>query len=230
MTVNKMAVTKDNLTQIIWEIPHNQKMIVVEELPSLKKKLFYTFFKRLFDITVSFLALVVLLIPMAIITLIIALDSPGNPIYVQLRLGLNQKPFLIFKFRTMRVDAETDGLRWAEDNDPRVTKIGRFLRHTRLDELPQLVNIFLGQMSFVGPRPERPEFYDLFDTYISGYRQRMLVKPGLTGLAQVNGGYDLLPEEKIIFDIDYIKNRSILLDLKCFFKTVRVVLTGKGTR
>ena len=99
-----------------------------------------------------------------------------------------------------------------------------------MDELPQLFNILLGDMSFVGPRPERPEFYDVFDTYIDGFRQRTLVKPGLTGYAQVNGGYSLKPEEKIIYDVEYIKNRSIGMDLQCIFKTVHVVLSHEGAK
>ena len=190
----------------------------------------YRFLKRLFDLVVSFLALVILAIPMVFIALVIVLDSPGNPIYSQVRLGLGQKPFMLYKFRTMNVDAEAGGVRWAEDWDPRVTKVGRFLRNTRMDELPQLMNILLGQMSFVGPRPERPEFYEIFDTYIDGFRQRMLVKPGLTGLAQVNGGYDLKPEEKIVYDMQYIRARSLWLDLKCILKTVRLVFTHDGAR
>lgn len=205
-------------------------MIYVERLPGLKEKPVYSILKRLFDLVVSFLALVILLIPMGVAALIIVLDSPGNPIYSQQRLGQNQKPFMLYKFRSMHVDAEAGGMRWAEDDDPRVTKIGRFLRRTRMDELPQLVNILLGQMSVVGPRPERPEFYDIFDTYIDGFRQRMLVKPGLTGLAQVNGGYELMPEEKILYDLEYIKNRSVWLDLKCVFRTVALLFTHEGAR
>ena len=104
------------------------------------------------------------------------------------------------------------------------------LRNTRLDELPQLINILLGQMSLVGPRPERPEFYEFFDTYIDGYRQRMKVLPGLTGYAQVMGGYDLQPEEKIIYDIEYIENQSLRMDLLCLLKTVGVVFSGKGAK
>jgi lipopolysaccharide/colanic/teichoic acid biosynthesis glycosyltransferase len=115
----------------------------------------------------------------------------------------------------MRIGAENGGMQWASDDDPRVTKVGKWLRNTHLDELPQIVNIILGQMSIVGPRPERPEFYDFFDTYIVGFRQRTLVVPGLTGYAQVNGGYDLKPEEKIIYDIEYIRNRSLKMDMLC---------------
>ena len=222
-----MAISLDN-KRVIWKTPEDHKKIYVEDLTDLEQKPIYEIVKRIFDILVSFLALVVLLVPMAIISILIVVDSPGNPIYSQVRLGKGEKPFTLYKFRSMRRNAEADGLRWAEDGDPRVTKIGRVLRCTRIDELPQLWNILVGDMSFVGPRPERPEFYEIFDTYIYGFRQRMLVKPGLTGLAQVNGGYDLMPEEKIIYDLDYIKARSIWVDLKCILCTVGVVFSRLG--
>lgn len=225
-----MVMVTDKEKQIHWDIPLDNEMIVVERLESVKSKPVYDMVKRLFDIVVSFIAIVVSLIPMIIIAIAISADSPGNPIYSQVRLGKNEKPFTLYKFRSMRNDAEDGGMRWAVDNDPRITRIGQILRKSRLDELPQFINIFLGQMSFVGPRPERPEFYDIFDTYIDGFRQRMLVKPGLTGLAQVNGGYDLLPEEKIIYDLEYIRNRSFLMDLKCIWKTIAVVFFKRGAR
>lgn len=225
-----MATVLENGTRVLWEIPSGQEMIYVEKVSKLERKPVYDLIKRSFDIVVSLVALVVLLIPMALIALLIVFDSKGNPIYAQLRLGKDEEPFTLFKFRSMRIDAEANGLQWAEDGDPRVTKLGRVLRRSRLDELPQLINILLGQMSFVGPRPERPEFYEVFDRYITGFRQRMLVKPGLTGLAQVSGGYDLLPEEKIVFDLKYIQNRTIWMDLKCLFKTLGVVLFNRGVR
>lgn len=223
-----MTTVLDNGISVIWDLPQDQETIYVDELPPIEPKFVYGFFKRLFDVFFSFLAMVVLLIPMAVIALAIVLDSPGKPIYAQTRLGLKQKPFQIYKFRSMYQGAEEDGLRWAEDQDDRVTNVGAFLRKTRLDELPQLWNILIGDMSFVGPRPERPEFYEIFDTYIVGFRQRMLVKPGLTGLAQVNGGYELKPEEKIVYDLQYIKSRSIGLDLRCIFRTFAVVLFHRG--
>lgn len=225
-----MATVLDNGISVVWDLPQDQETIYVDELPPLEPKPVYGFIKRLFDIFFSFLALAVLLIPMAVIALMIVLDSPGNPIYAQVRLGLNQKPFKIYKFRSMHQDAEEDGLRWAEKQDVRVTKVGAFLRKTRLDELPQLWNILIGDMSFVGPRPERPEFYEIFDTYIVGFRQRMIVKPGLTGLAQVNGGYDLKPEEKIVYDLKYICERSFQVDALCFFKTFSVIFCVRGAR
>ena len=134
------------------------------------------------------------------------------------------------KFRSMGINAEENGPQWADKDDDRCTKVGRVLRKFRLDELPQVWNILKGDMSCVGPRPERPCFYEEFETYIHGFRNRLAVKPGLTGLAQVNGGYDLLPEEKIVLDMEYIANRSLLLDLKCLLKTVGLVFTHHGAR
>jgi lipopolysaccharide/colanic/teichoic acid biosynthesis glycosyltransferase len=186
--------------------------------------------KRLFDILVAFCALAVLYIPMVIIALVIRLDSAGPALFMQERLGKNGKPFIMIKFRSMRVDAEVNGPQWADKNDCRCTKVGRFLRKSRLDELPQLVNILCGEMSFVGPRPERACFYDEFEKYIPHFHQRLLVQPGLTGLAQVNGGYELKPEEKIVFDLEYIANRSVKMDLKCIWQTVLVVFSHDGAR
>lgn len=208
----------------------DRKQYQTEKIGNLPHKPVYENTKRFFDLTLAIALMVVMFVPMLIIAILICLDSNGNAIYKQTRLGKGEKPFTIYKFRTMYQDAEKNGIRWAEHNDQRCTRLGRLLRHSHLDELPQLVNIIAGQMSFVGPRPERPEFYDIFDTYIDGFRQRTLVEPGLTGLAQVNGGYELLPEEKIVFDLEYIKNRSIKMDVRCILKTFSVVFCGKGVR
>lgn len=190
----------------------------------------YLFFKRVVDITLSLLAVVGLLIPMIVIGILVRLDSEGPALFKQERLGKGGKPFVIYKFRSMHLDAEVNGPQWAEADDQRCTKLGRVLRRTRLDELPQLLNILKGEMSIVGPRPERAYFYDKFETYIPGFRNRLLVMPGLTGLAQVNGGYELLPEEKLAYDMEYIGKRSLLLDLQCILKTVRLVFTHEGAR
>ena len=207
----------------------NKVRYIAEKVERPDRKLYF-FAKRSADIVCALLAMILLLAPMLVIALIIRADSPGSPIFRQVRLGLDQKPFVLYKFRSMRMDAERDGAQWAANDDPRVTRIGRFLRKTRIDELPQLVNILKGDMSIVGPRPERPEFYDVFDTYITGFRQRMFVKPGLTGLAQINGGYSLLPEEKIVYDLDYIKHLSLRTDAGLILKTVLVVLHGDEDR
>lgn len=204
--------------------------IVIEGVSEVEDKPFYCAVKRAFDFCASLFALIILLIPMGIISILIRLDSPGPAIYKQERLGLKGKPFTIYKFRSMVEDAEADGARWAAANDSRITKFGNFLRKARLDELPQLFNILKGDMSIVGPRPEREVFYNEFDKYIVGFRHRLEIKPGLTGLAQIEGGYSLLPEEKIVYDIEYIKKRNFFLDIKLIFATIKIVFTHKGAR
>ena len=198
--------------------------------PVLQPRRLYLISKRVFDLVFSFLGLLILALPMTMIALIIVLDSPGAPIFKQERLGLHGKPFMIYKFRSMRLDAEENGPQWADEQDPRCTHFGQILRRTRLDELPQFYNILRGDMSFVGPRPERAYFYGEFEKYIPGFSNRLMVVPGLTGHAQVNGGYSLKPEEKIIYDMEYIEKRSIWMDLACIGKTIRVVLCGAGAR
>ncbi|MGN0544194.1 MAG: sugar transferase [Acutalibacteraceae bacterium] len=190
----------------------------------------YLFFKRMFDIVLSFVLGVLLLVPMLIIAVWIKLDSDGPVLFRQERLGKGGEPFIIYKFRSMRTDAEKDGPRWAEVDDERVTRAGHFLRRTRLDELPQIWNVFIGNMSIVGPRPEREFFYSLFEQYVPGFRNRLIVKPGVTGLAQVNGGYELDPASKLKFDMEYIERRSASLDIMCMLKTVKVVFTQEGAR
>lgn len=198
--------------------------------PVLQPKRLYLISKRVFDLAFSFLGLLILALPMTMIALIIVLDSPGAPIFKQERLGLHGKPFMIYKFRSMRLNAEENGPQWADEQDPRCTRFGQFLRRTRLDELPQLWNILRGDMSFVGPRPERAYFYRKFEEHIPGFSNRLMVTPGLTGHAQVNGGYSLKPEEKIVYDMEYIEKRSVRMDLKCIIKTICVVLCGDGAR
>ena len=190
----------------------------------------YLIVKRVFDIVVSVIAGALLLIPMVIIAALICIDSKGPALFCQERLGENGKPFTMYKFRSMHMDAEIDGPQWASKDDGRCTKLGKILRSSRLDELPQLLNILKGEMSLVGPRPERAYFYDEFEKYIPNFRDRLLVRPGLTGYAQVNGGYDLLPEEKIVYDMEYIAERSIKMDMMCILKTIAVVFSRDGAR
>ena len=202
------------------------------EVPDIKpkRKPVYSFIKRVFDIVTSVLALAICFVPGIIVAIIIKCDSVGPVIYQQERLGKNGKSFMLYKFRSMYIDAENEGAKWAAENDTRCTRIGKFLRKSRIDEIPQFINIIKGDMSFVGPRPERPFFYGVFEETIHGFSHRLNVTPGLTGLAQVNGGYDLLPEEKIVFDMQYIQNRSLWLDLKCILKTFLVLFNHKGAR
>ena len=169
--------------------------------------------------------------PLLIITaILIKLESKGSCFYNQIRVGKDGRLFRIYKLRSMYIDAEMGGPQWARENDPRVTKIGRYIRKTRIDEIPQLINIIKGDMSIVGPRPERPCFIDKFNKEIPEYNLRLTVRPGLTGWAQVNGGYELSPWEKLEKDLYYINNQSIWLDIKIVLKTIKVVFSGHGAR
>lgn len=186
--------------------------------------------KYILDVIFALLGLIILAPVILIFSLLIILESPGSPFYLQERLGINGSKFNVIKLRSMRNDAEKNGAKWAEKNDPRITKIGLFIRKTRIDELPQLFNILKGEMSLVGPRPERPMFTEKFEREIPGFKKRLEVKPGLTGWAQVNGGYEITPREKLRLDIYYINNSSLLLDFKIILKTIKVVCTGDGAR
>lgn len=177
------------------------------------------------------LLLLIIAVPICILACIaIYVELRVNPIYTQKRVGLNGRVFKIYKLRSMYIDAEKDGPKWASENDERITKVGRIIRKTRIDELPQLVNILKRDMSFIGPRPERPEFIKEFIKYIPDFNDRLLVKPGITGWAQVNGGYSLTPKEKLEFDKYYIKNRGFKLDLLVLIKTIIVIFTRHGAR
>ncbi len=190
----------------------------------------YPLVKRGFEIIFS-LALLFFTLPV-LVTLAIAikLESKGPVFYRQERVGYMGKPFYVIKLRSMYVDAEKNGPQWATKNDPRVTRVGRFIRKTRIDELPQLINILKGEMSLIGPRPERAVFTEKFAKQIPGFKQRLTAKPGLTGWAQVNGGYDVTPEQKFEMDMYYIKKQSFWLDLRILYRTVWVVLSGSGAR
>lgn len=188
------------------------------------RRTIFDLFKRLADfILVIILGIITLPIGLGI-ALLIKFTSPGPIIYKQKRVGKNEKEFILYKFRTMRVDAEKNGAQWAIKNDSRVTSIGRFFRRTHLDELPQFFNIFKGDLSFVGPRPERPEFVSQLKEKIPYYEIRHLVKPGFTGWAQINYRYGASIEdayEKLQYDLYYLKNRSLILDLLIILKTLK---------
>ncbi len=188
-------------------------------------------FKRVSDF-LSGCLLMVMASPFMLLTFILVkLDSPGPAIYKQVRTGENNRAFTIYKFRSMRVDAEKGGAQWASKNDDRVTRVGKFIRKTRLDELPQIWNVIKGDMSFVGPRPERPEFNKELEKEIPHYQLRHLLKPGVSGWAQVMYPYGASKKdatEKLKYELFYIKNYSILLDIVIIFKTIRVMLGGKG--
>ena len=187
--------------------------------------------KRLTDIILAWLLLVFLFPLMLVVAIAIKLNSPGPVFYTQMRTGREGKPFRVYKFRSMYQDAEKRGAQWAGKQDPRITKVGRWLRLTRIDELPQILNVLRGEMSLIGPRPERPEFDLKLREEIPYYDLRYLVKPGITGWAQVMYPYGSSVEdayEKLAYDLYYIKNYSLALDLAIFFKTIRVVILGKG--
>ncbi len=185
--------------------------------------------KRAFDLVFSSIVLILTAPMCAIVSLLILLDS-GRPIfYTQRRIGLDNREFDLFKFRTMAVDAEQEtGPTWTRKNDPRVTRIGRFLRRTSFDEIPQFLNVLLGEMSVVGPRPERPVFVQQFQNYVPKYLERHRMKAGLTGWAQVNGLRGEAPiSERTKYDIYYIENWSMKFDIRIIFKTIQAVTFGK---
>lgn len=186
--------------------------------------------KRIVDLPISIFLLLLILPICLIVCLFIILESSGNPIYIQERVGLNERRFKIYKLRSMYIDAEKNGHQWASKNDQRITKVGRFIRRTRIDELPQIINIIRGEMSFIGPRPERPEFIKEFLKEIPNFNDRLEVRPGITGWAQVNGGYDLSPKEKLGYDIYYIQHESAKLDFIVLLKTIKVIFNGHGFR
>jgi len=189
---------------------------------------FHQFLKRIFDITVSLLALVLLLPLMACTAVAVKLDSPGSIFYRQRRVGLRGETFELLKFRSMGVDAEQDGVpRWSAGADARVTAVGAFIRKTRIDEIPQVINVLKGEMSFVGPRPERPYFVEQLDKEIPYYRERFRVKPGITGWAQLNYPYGASVEDarrKLEYDLYYIRHYSLMLDTIIVLQTIRVIL------
>ena len=191
-------------------------------------------FRRIITAIVTAVSLVILLPFLLVVAILIKLDSPGPPIYSQVRVGQHGKRIRIYKFRSMRNDAESNrGAVWAVENDPRVTRIGRFLRRSRIDELPQLFNVLIGDLELVGPRPERPEFVDKLQNLIPYYALRHTVKPGITGWAQVMFHYGATideSKEKLQYDLFYIKNMTLNLDLLILFHTFKIVLLGRGAR
>lgn len=193
---------------------------------------FRTAIKRLSDIFFASI-LLILAIPIMLLTaLVIMIESGGPVLYRQERVGLNGRLFKVTKFRSMRCDAEKNGAAiWAKANDERVTRVGRIIRKLRIDELPQLFTVLKGEMSLIGPRPERPFFVDQLTKEIPFYAVRHSVKPGLTGWAQVRYHYGATIEdsaEKLQYDLYYVKNNSLFLDIVIIFETIGVVLTGKG--
>lgn len=214
------------------------KLLLEEMTPSwiifsrgFHRTAFAKVYKPILDIILSVFALLVTAPFFPFIALAIKLDSPGPLFFKQLRVGQGEKPFTLYKFRSMCQDAERAGAVWAAKDDARITRVGAFLRNSRIDELPQLYNVLKGDMSFIGPRPERPEFVEDLKRDIYYYSKRHTIKPGLTGWAQVRYPYGATVQdaiEKLRYDLYYIKNLSFFLDLQILFETVKVVLFGRG--
>ncbi len=224
---------------LVWPSPFETmigrlRFRIVGDLPLLEARVralegLAAWTKRLFDIVVS-AALIVVSLPLLLVAaLAVVLTSPGGVFYRQRRVGRDGGIFQLWKLRTMRADAETEtGAVLSSRGDPRVTGIGRALRAVRVDEIPQLWNVLLGDMSLVGPRPERPEFSEQFEQSVPGYSLRHAVRPGLTGLAQISGEYSSEPEIKLRYDLAYVNNWSLGLDLAVLLRTLPVILTRRG--
>lgn len=196
--------------------------------PIPKSKLIW---KRLLDILFGVIGLIISAPFILVFGIIIKLTSPGPVFFKQERVGYMGKNFKVVKLRSMRNDAEAKtGAVWAKKNDPRVTPVGRFMRKTRIDEMPQFWNVLKGDMSLVGPRPERPELTEKFYKQWPEFPQRLRIIPGITGYAQINGGYELLPNEKCRLDNYYIKHYSFFFDIKIALKTIKIMFTGDGAR
>ncbi|MBV6471711.1 MAG: hypothetical protein NBKEAIPA_03651 [Nitrospirae bacterium] len=198
-----------------------------------RRRLVTMLLKRFVDIVIAITGGILLLPLCCILALLIKLDSPGTVFYRQMRVGLRGRPYMIWKFRSMRNDAELHGARWASAEDPRISRVGRWLRKWRLDEFPQLINVVRGEMSLVGPRPERPVFVQELRNTIPYYDLRHTVRPGITGWAQTRFRYGASKEDshvKLQYDLFYVKNLSLILDLRIVIHTVKVMLMGEGAR
>ncbi len=230
------CISMDKLLYIVpknFEIAiFNSDLVQVSDVPAFKVKSLYLsfekmFIKRLFDLLLSIFCLIILSPVMLVIALVLLITQGRPVLFKQERLTKDNKVFNLYKFRSMRIDAEKkSGPIWASKDDPRATKVGRFLRRYWLDELPQLFNVLKGDMSLVGPRPERPHFAEEFAKTIPDFRYRLSVKAGVTGLAQVLGRYASTPEVKLKYDLIYIKNSSFTYDLKILLETAKKIVIG----
>lgn len=225
-----------NLSEFYENITQKVPLTAISEVwflenISQEKKQSYEIIKRLFDFIFGILLLIISLPFWPLIATVIKLESRGKAFYTQTRVGQSGRPFKMVKFRSMIRDAEKDGPKMTSRKDSRITKFGNFLRKSRLDELPQLWNIIKGEMSFVGPRAERPEFHQELKSEIPFYQERYLIKPGLSGWAQIKYGYGSSVEdnfEKVQYDLYYIENRSFIFDLSIILKTINIILRGGG--
>ena len=210
----------------LWQIDDLPTQRVSRMLLTLEQRVL----KRSLDLVVAIIATIILLPVMIVTAIAVKLDSPGPALYAQVRVGRNGKLFKVHKFRSMRQDAEAiSGPVLASENDPRITRLGRFIRATRLDELPQLFDVLAGNMSIVGPRPERPFFVERFIAEKPEYAYRHNVKPGITGLAQIAGKYNTTAYDKLVYDLIYIQNFSVINDLTLMLQTFKVLITKSST-
>ena len=195
------------------------------------KQAAYLVVKRVADFVAALLLSIVSIPLILLFGAFIKLETPGPMFYRQERVGLMGQRIYVTKLRSMYTGAESkSGAVWAQKNDSRITKVGKFIRQTRIDELPQIWNVLMGNMSLIGPRPERPELTERFSKEVPGFEKRLLVLPGLSGWAQVRGGYESTPAEKLVDDIYYIEHMSLRLDIMIVLRTIQTVITGSGAR
>jgi len=203
------------------------------DISGVKRNLYNTKLKKIFDKTMAVIGILIAFPFMLLTMILIKLESSGPVFYYQTRVGWDERTFGLIKFRSMKIDAEVNGALWTQENDPRITRVGKIIRLLRIDELPQLWNVLKGEMSFVGPRPERPEFVESLKKEIPFYSLRHSIRPGITGWAQVNYPYGATVKDalaKLEYDLYYIKNMILPLDLIIIARTIRTVLFGKGAR
>ncbi|WP_071606072.1 sugar transferase [Selenomonas sp. oral taxon 138] len=220
----------------IYDVACNQSLLTrIDDIPLLRPKDFFLtaekrVLKRGLDILLSFIAAIFFLPLMTLSAVLVKTTSKGDILYSQVRVGKNEKTFKVYKFRTMTMDAEKcSGPVMAHENDPRITSAGKFLRMTRLDELPQIWNVLVGDMSLVGPRPERPVFVKEFNKMLPAYHYRHNVKPGITGFAQIFGKYNTTASDKLVYDLMYIQNCGLKQDLVLILQTIRILFTKSST-
>ena len=231
--VFNMSDMYETLTGKIPVMELDERRLVSEQFRGMRRNIYMSRLKRLIDIGLSVVGLIITSPVSLAAAILVRISSNGGVIFRQERVGLNGRIFEIVKFRSMRKDAESNGPVWAVEDDPRITAVGKLLRMTRVDEIPQMWNVLKGDMSFIGPRPERPEFVVELKKSIPFYDLRNTVMPGITGWAQINYRYGASEEdalEKLQYDLFYIKNLGLILDMQILFKTVKVVLFGSGAR
>lgn len=226
------SVNKENAqyTDAEYENYFAKELDYYKDTIKYEPRFFYEFFRRCMDVILCLILAMPAVLLIILFSVIIICDSKGSPIFSQVRVGKDGKLMKIHKLRSMRQDAEKYGQKWAEEDDPRITKVGKIIRKYRIDELPQIFDVLTGKMSLIGPRPEIPALTMQFNKENPGFVTRLLVTPGLSGLAQVYGGYEIKPQEKWIKDNEYIEKRTIGLYFHIFWKTISTVFTGDGAR